>query len=80
MYPGDTILITRTLGRARCLISIVSPELRTTTTEIGTFIEQVYNRQRLHSALAYRSPDEYEEITPGPAAQQPLAIAAKRCP
>jgi putative transposase len=27
---------------------------------IGTFIETVYNRQRLHSALAYRSPDEYE--------------------
>ena len=29
--------------------------------EIGAFIEHVYNRQRLHSALAYRSPDEYEE-------------------
>ena len=27
---------------------------------IGVFIETVYNRQRLHSALAYRSPDEYE--------------------
>jgi putative transposase len=27
---------------------------------IGAFIESVYNRQRLHSALAYRSPDEYE--------------------
>jgi len=55
-------------------------DLTHATTEIGTFIEQVYNRQRLHSALAYRSPDEYEEITLGPAAQQPLAIAAKRCP
>ena len=28
---------------------------------IGTFIEQVYNRQRLHSALDYRPPVEYEE-------------------
>ncbi len=28
---------------------------------IGTFIETVYNRQRLHSALDYLSPDEYEE-------------------
>jgi putative transposase len=27
---------------------------------IGTFVETIYNGQRLHSALAYRSPDEYE--------------------
>jgi len=27
---------------------------------IGAFIETVYNCQRLHSALDYRSPDEYE--------------------
>lgn len=48
--------------------------------EIGVFIEQVYNRQRLHSALAYRSPDEYEEISPSAAAQQPLAVTANSCP
>ncbi|TGU86247.1 IS3 family transposase, partial [Mesorhizobium sp. M00.F.Ca.ET.151.01.1.1] len=29
-------------------------------TGIGEFIEVVYNRQRLHSALDYLSPDEYE--------------------
>jgi len=39
---------------------------------IGAFIEQVYNRQRLHSALAYRSPDEYEENVRRAAAQQPF--------
>ena len=27
---------------------------------IGPFIETVYNRQRLHSALAYMTPEEYE--------------------
>jgi transposase InsO family protein len=30
-------------------------------TMIGAFIETVYNKQRLHSALDYLSPEEYEE-------------------
>jgi putative transposase len=34
--------------------------LRQARNAVGAFIETVYNRQRLHSALAYRSPDEYE--------------------
>jgi len=34
--------------------------LRQARSAVGAFIETVYNRQRLHSALAYRSPDEYE--------------------
>nr|WP_281421244.1 integrase core domain-containing protein [Rhizobium mongolense] len=29
-------------------------------TRIGEFIEVVYNRQRLHSALDYLAPDAYE--------------------
>jgi transposase InsO family protein len=39
---------------------------------IGAFIEDVYNRQRLHSALAYRPPTEFE------ANLQHLATAAQR--
>ena len=31
---------------------------------IGSFIEEIYNRQRLHSALDYRPPAEYEETLP----------------
>jgi putative transposase len=32
-------------------------------TNIENFIEQYYNRQRLHSALGYRSPEEFERQT-----------------
>jgi putative transposase len=50
---------------------------------IGTFIEQVYNRQRLHSALAYRPPVEYEKSLPpfGAARERPqTALIATTCP
>ena len=46
---------------------------------IGTFIEDIYNRARLHSALAYRPPAEFEATLPpsAAAAQQPqMAVHA----
>ena len=35
-------------------------DLEDARTRIGQFIEAVYNRQRLHSALRYQSPEEFE--------------------
>lgn len=35
-------------------------DLEDAKTRIGQFIEAVYNRQRLHSALRYQSPEEFE--------------------
>ena len=49
--------------------------------DIGAFIETVYNRQRLHSALDYRSPMEFEQdtLTPPPANQQ-APVVNTNCP
>jgi putative transposase len=38
-------------------------DVRHARRQIGAFIEQVYNRHRLHSALDYRSPIEFEADT-----------------
>jgi putative transposase len=35
-------------------------DLEQLRSRIGEFIEQYYNRQRLHSALGYRSPEEFD--------------------
>ena len=37
---------------------------------IGTSLEHIYNQQRLHSALQYRPPAEFERLQPAPAAVQ----------
>jgi putative transposase len=49
-------------------------DLAEARTSIKTFLEKVYNGKRLHSALGYRSPVEFERSLPFPAASlQPLA-------
>ncbi len=40
-------------------------DLADARTRIGQFIDDVYNRTRLHSALGYLSPEEYETNHPG---------------
>jgi len=49
---------------------------------IGTFLEDVYNRRRLHSALAYRPPAEFEANLPptGNAAPQHRSAVPATCP
>jgi transposase InsO family protein len=44
--------------------------------EIGAFIETIYNAQRLHSALGYKPPEEFEADISRSRIRQPNAETA----
>jgi transposase InsO family protein len=55
-------------------------DLATARAAIGAFLESVYNQTRLHSALDYLSPVEFETRSASwAAAQQPMAWAINDC-
>ena len=44
---------------------------------IGEFLEQIYNRQRLHSALRYLTPEEFEQVSEGGGSDGPDGSGGK---
>jgi transposase InsO family protein len=52
-------------------------DLAEATADIGAFIDAVYNRNRLHSALGYRSPEQFEKDWQAPALDRGVDGAAR---
>ena len=64
------------------ITAIAYRDLADARLRIGSFIDEVYNRQRLHSALDYLSPEEYEQNLPQlkGAVPPPSIAVTESCP
>ena len=64
MAIPTTMLVLRGLcerSRKRRFTTSTYLNLEDARKRIGRFIEEVYNRKRLHSALRYLTPEEFEQ-------------------
>src|SRR5260370_37686062 len=60
LFPYTTLFRSKTLKREEIYANEYR-DLDHLRTNIEAFIEQYYNRCRLHSALGYRPPEEFEQ-------------------
>ena len=59
--PGAKLQFTRHTLKREEIYANKYDDLENLRANIEEFIEQYYNRLRLHSALGYRSPEEFEQ-------------------
>jgi len=63
LIPSENLVSEAVLEAMGSIFTNKYEDLEHLRTNIEEFIEEYYNRQRLHSALGYRSPEEFEQKT-----------------